>query len=428
LSSTLPPIPEITEVPAAELESLPAQPASSRHHVRGIVFGVLCSFGVFLGIVALDGLFTRLPALNGTPAHGERIGVLHVHTNLSCGSGSLPQVIGAARDADLSFLAITDHNLAMSQAAVNAADPPDFAVIDGEEVSTSTGHFLALGVSDTWPRGSSYDARTLLASARQAGAVNFIAHPFGLREHWHEWESPDYYGMEIWNDDAVWRQNGPLAMFTSLLLYPINSRLALVRLARTPTDNLAKWDQLQEQRHVAGICGSDAHAAITVNNQTVARFPGYYSVFSLIRQHVLLDASGDPNHASASDILAALKQGNAFCAVDALAPSDGFVQQIQSDAVSGQPVGPGHSVAYMPGATLHVAVPAGSPPAMLRVLRDGQEIAKQQTQSIDMLLPGPGRYRAEAYLRQPGLTGFGRWTLWIFANPVQVTATAGGSN
>jgi len=422
LSSTLPPIPEISEVLAGEPETLPAHVAAPIHRVRGTAFGVFSTIAIFLLIVALDGWLTRLPALNGTPARGERIGVLHVHTNLSCGSGSLPQVIAAARDADLSFLAITDHNLAMSQAAVNAADPPDFAVIDGEEVSTSTGHFLALGVSDAWPRGSSYDARTLLDSARRAGAVNFIAHPFGLREHWREWNSPDYEGMEIWNDDAVWRQNGPFAMLTSFLLYPINPRLALVRLARTPTENLAKWDELQEQRHIAGICGSDAHAAITVNNHTVARFPGYYSVFSLIRQHILLNPATDPNHAGAADIVTALKQGNAFCAVDALAPADGFSQEVKANAASQHAAGPGDSIDYSLGSTLHVSVPVGSPPAILRILRDGHEIAKQQTQMLDVPLPGPGHYRAEAYLRQPGLTGFGRWTLWIFANPINVTA------
>lgn len=376
----------------------------------------------FLLTIVCDGLFTHLPKLAGTPALGERIGVLHVHTKASCGSGTLPQVITAAKDANLSFLAVTDHNRAMSLASVAAADPPEFAVIDGEEVSTSTGHFLALGLSDAWARGSGYDARTLMASTRRAGAVNFIAHPFGLRDHWHEWETPDYAGMEIWNDDAVWRQNNAFEVAIAFLLYPINSRLALLRLARTPSENLAKWDELQQNRHVAGICGSDAHAALSVDNHVLARFPGYLSVFELIRQHVLLGNNADPDHAGADVILNALKQGHAFCAVDALAPSDGFTQTVSASTSSGfSSAGPGDSIPYTPGATLHVAVPAGTPPATLRILRDGHQITKRQTQSLDLAIPGPGHYRAEAYLRQPGLTGFGRWTLWVFANPVTVT-------
>jgi hypothetical protein len=58
---------------------------------------------------------------------------------------------------------------------------------------------------------------------------------------------------------------------------------------------------------------------------------------------------------------------------------------------------------------------------MLRVLRDGREIARQQASTLDLPLPGPGLYRAEAYLRQPGVTGWRRWTLWIVPNPIRVT-------
>jgi hypothetical protein len=371
-------------------------------------------------VIWLDGWVNRLPPLAGALAPGERVGVIHVHTNASCGSGSLPQVIEAARDADLSFLAVTDHNLAESQAEVAAADPPEFAVIDGEEVSTSSGHFLALGISSRWLRGSSYDARSLMASTRQAGAVNFIAHPYGLKDRWGDWSVKDFDGMEIWNDDAIWRHNSVLTILTSLILYPVNPRLALVRLASTPRQNLAKWDELLEQRPIAGICGSDAHASLRVNDRQIARFPSYLSVFSLIRQHVLLDAEGsaDNGQTSVDSLLTALKNGNAFCAVDALYPADGFTQKV---ITAGRTAGPGQSILWSQGAVLHVSVPAGADRPIVRVLRDGREIAKRETHVLDLPLPGPGQYRTEAYLRQPGLTGWHRQTLWIFANPVHVS-------
>jgi len=374
----------------------------------------------FVLLVWADGLLVRLPSLSGTPARGERVGVIHVHTAASCGSGSLPEVIATAKEADLSFVAITDHNLALSDAEVAAADPPEFAVIDGEEVSTASGHFLALGVSgNRWDRGTSYETRSLMHSTRQAGAVNFIAHPYGLRDRWTDWGADEYDGIEIFNDDAVWRKNTVLDITIGALLYPVNSRLALLRLARTPTENFAKWDQLLEQRPVAGICGSDAHANVIVNRMSIAKFPSYLSVFSLARQHVLLpeQASFDPDHAGADAILAAIKGGNSFCAIDTLYPADGFVQTISSPS---KVAGPGNTIEWGEGEVLHVRVPAGADNPMIRVLKDGREIAKGETHSLDIPITGPGHYRAEAYLRQPGLTGWRRWTLWVFANPIQV--------
>jgi len=141
---------------------------------------VVAVFAALVILVWLDGLLVHLPKLAGTPSRGERVGVIHIHTNASCGSGSLPEVIASAKDANLSFVAITDHNVALSDSEVAAADPPEFAVIDGEEISTANGHFLALGVSgNRWKRGVSYDTRSLMHSTREAGAVNFIAHPYG---------------------------------------------------------------------------------------------------------------------------------------------------------------------------------------------------------------------------------------------------------
>lgn len=382
-------------------------------------------FAAFVLIVWLDGLLTRLPRLAGTLARGERVGVIHVHTSASCGSGSLPQVISVAKEADLSFVAITDHNLTLSDAEVAAADPPEFAVIDGEEVSTASGHFLALGVSDSrWHRGSGFNARTLMASSRSHGAVNFIAHPFGLRDRWSDWGATDYDGIEIFNDDAVWRKNKVFDIAIAALLYPVNSRLALLRLARTPSENLAKWDELSAQRPVAGICGSDAHANLLINQWSIARFPSYLSVFSLARQHVLLPDHADPDKASADAILAAIKSGNSFCAVDALSPADGFTQTISNALDDSKLAGPGNAVTFHPAQRLHVQTPPSHEVPVIRVLRDGREIAKVQASSLDVPIPGPGRYRTESYLPQPGLTGWHRWTLWIFSNPIYVNDVA----
>ena len=357
---------------------------------------------------------------------GERIGAVHIHTQASDGSGTVPEVMAAARQANLSFLAITDHNVAMTAQDL-ADDPPDLPIISGEELSTSAGHFLALGLPAGWERPKTPDDRALLAAAGAQGAFRVIAHPYHPRTPWTDWNTSDFDGMEIWNEDAVWRQNNVLDLLIALLIYPENDQLAMVRLARTPELNFAKWDELLAQRPVVGMCGSDVHAKTKLSHTLFIRFPGYVPSFEVAREHVLLGPNaggGDASRATGAEILEALRHGHSFCALDALYPSNGFTTRVSSAGTSGVP---GDSLSWAGKGRISISVPAGASRPLIKVFRDGRVIIEQQTWTVDEPVPGPGRYRVEVFLRQPGLTGWRRWTLWAFTNPVYVTDPAGAS-
>ena len=88
---------------------------------------------------------------------GERVrGAYHVHTVRSDGTGTPEEVARAAGRAALDFVILTDHG-----DATRTPDPPRYVdgvlVIDAVEISTTLGHYVALGVtraSDTaWPGG-----------------------------------------------------------------------------------------------------------------------------------------------------------------------------------------------------------------------------------------------------------------------------------
>jgi len=374
---------------------------------------------LFLVVVLADGFFVRLPGPTPSAA-GERIGAVHIHTNASAdASGTIPEVLAAARRANLSFLAITDHNVAMTAQSIADA-PPDLPIIPGEELSTTSGHFIALGLPAGWSRPAPSDDKTLLAAAHAQGAFTILAHPFHPRTPWTDWTTSDFDGLEIWNEDAVWRQNNPFDLLISLLIYPENDQLAMVRLARTPEQNFAKWDQLLAQRPVVGMCGSDVHAKTKLSSRVFLRFPGYVPSLEVAREHVLLGPSvesGDSSRATGAEILDALRRGHSFCALDALYPSSGFAFRISSNA---QSAGPGDFLAWGGAGRINVSVPAGASQPLIKVIRDGHEIIDREAWTIDEPAPGPGRYRAEVFLRQPGLTGWRRWTLWAFTNPVYV--------
>lgn len=375
---------------------------------------------VAVGIL-LEGLLVKLPILSGCESAYERIGVIHIHTRASDGSGTVAEVMTAAEKANLSFIAITDHNVAMTESEL-AEDPPNLPIISGVEVGTSAGHFLALGIPPSWAQPKTTDDHVLLAAARAAGAFRILAHPFHPHAPWTDWKTSDFDGIEIWNEDAAWRQNNFFDLLDALLLYTVNNQLALVRLASTPEENFAKWDELLQQRPVAGICAADTHARIRLAFGKDWRFPGYVPSLEVAREHVLLppgSGGGNPGLASAAEIVDALRQGHSYCGLDSLYPADGFSFRISNGASSS---GPGDFLHWTGAARIQISTPSGPSLPLIKIFRDGRVIDEEQARTIDEPITGPGRYRTEVFLRQPGLTGLRRWTLWVFTNPVYVTA------
>lgn len=378
----------------------------------------------FVFSIWLEGLTLKLPSTGaGTLGPGERVGAVHIHTRASDGSGTVGEVVAAARKANLSFVAITDHNVSMTDSEM-AEDPPDLPVIAGEEMSTKSGHFVTLGVPINWQHPRTNQADLLLAAAHAAGGFNVIAHPFSRKIPWTDWNTSDFDGLEIWNEDEAWRRDNPLDLLISMLVYRVNDQLAMVRLAHTPVENLAKWEALLAQRPVVGMCGTDAHAAVKLGGGMLWRFPGYVSVFQVAREHALIETAAgveDARTATAADIFSALKNGHSFCALDAMYPANGFLDRIST---GGFTRGPGDFVQWNRTGTIDISVPHGASEPKIEVFRNGREIMEKNTWDVSEPLPGPGRYRTEVFLRQPGVFGWRRWSLWIFTNPIYVTAAA----
>jgi hypothetical protein len=109
------------------------------------------------------------------------VGALHAHSDNSDGALTPQQLADKARGENLDFLAITDHNNTVHQAAnVNA---PGLLLIVGEEATTPGGHF------NVWGLGGARDyvdfrvlsgdpaIHVIVADARARGALVSINHP-----------------------------------------------------------------------------------------------------------------------------------------------------------------------------------------------------------------------------------------------------------
>ena len=143
-------------------------------------------------------------------------GDCHLHTVHSDGRHTQASLAALAREAGLDFIGSTEHNTSSAQLTWGRHTPNDLLVLNGEEVTTRAGHWLALGLpAGTWVdwrfRPEDDALTTFTERVRGVGGLAVTAHPFapGPGSTWGF--DPTYAAMdlvEIWNgpwtlDDQV---------------------------------------------------------------------------------------------------------------------------------------------------------------------------------------------------------------------------------
>jgi hypothetical protein len=250
-----------------------------------------------------------------TPAGDELLdlrGVVHVHTRVSHDSrGSIGEVVDAAHDAGVSWVAFTEHTRHATLAPANGVIE-DVILIPGWEIDVLGGSILALGVADAaqLPR----EPRALVQAIHARGGAAFVGHfeqsaladtiRFGAA-------APD--GIEIANLHAI-AQQVRIGLALGELLMP--AALALRVLLRTPRENLAQWERLPGAPALVG--GVDAHAKFRALGPLGGTFDRYRDLFRLLTTHVRV------RERSAPAILEALRAGRGYVAFEGLAPVDRF--------------------------------------------------------------------------------------------------------
>lgn len=398
--------------------STPPPTARRRWAVFGSRRGRIVSAAVVLLAVSAGAWLANAALWRPLPLVGEAIddgyarasGVVHVHTTFSDGGGTPQEVVAAARAAGLDFVAITDHNNFDALAEEGYQD--GVLVLAGSEISTTKGHLLALGIENEPTFVFSRDARDGLLDVRDLGGFSFAAHPMSPRPDlaWSGWEVGGPWGIEIVNGDSEWRRADRLRLAATLARYRVNPIYAMLRILSPSRAALDQWDLLLAERDVVGIFGADAHANLPISDSSRLRFPSYETVFSLARNHLLLDAplSGDPA-ADRAAVLAAMRDGRFYIGLDGLAPADGFSFVVESP--SGHQWTMGQSVTYRPGLRVRAGgrLPEG---ATVRLLHNGEPIA-DATDTLAAELPGPGVYRVEVHVD-------GWQPPWVLSNAIAV--------
>jgi hypothetical protein len=352
---------------------------------------------------------------------------LHMHTPYSDGEWYHAQIAEAALRAGLDMICVTDHNVwVKGPERYYEKDGKRVLVLVGEEVHDQArqpqkNHLLVYGANRELARYAP-EPQALLDAARAAGALAFLAHPFDASVplfnyediSWVNWEVTGYTGLEIWNYMSDWARL--LTSKPNAIRYAFNPEQGV---CGPSNETLAKWDALTATgQRVVGIGNSDAHA--TEYQMWGLRrivFP-YEFLFRQVNTHVLTETPLTGEHPTdARLLLEALASGHCFIGYDGAAATRGFRFTASSERGNALM---GDEVVNRNGVTLQIAAPApaqGSPTrARLRLLRDGQEVArwKNQTHVTHVVPAGErGAFRVEAHLLFKD-----RVRGWIFSNPI----------
>lgn len=363
------------------------------------------------------------------PGRSPRLarGALHVHTTVSDGAGTPEDVASAAARAGLDFVVLTDHGDGTRMPAA-----PRFAhgvlLIDGVEISTNSGHYLALGLEQTpYPLGG--EARDVIDDVARLGGLGIAAHPDSRKPElsWREWNAP-LAGLEWLNADSAWRDEPRRSLARALAGYWWRPAETIASLLDRPQTVFARWDALSRRRRTIGVAGHDAHARVGARGRWDGapdaperyslRIPGYEAAFRAFSTNVSVAGplGNQAPAAAASTVLDALRHGRAFTSIDALVepPNLDFAAASGTDSWgAGDDVPAGRDVA------IRAASPQAPHDATVVIVKDGADVASGRVQAtVTHPATGPPAvYRAEIRVdRAPGSPP----VPWIVGNAIRV--------
>jgi len=283
-----------------------------------------------------------LPGTPRIPDSGlsvELVGVLHVHTTFSDGSGSPAEVVEAAAECGLDFIGINDHMSLGARESGYSGRISGVLALSGAEMHDKWwgGHHLLVYGVDRLPAGRSI--RGMIEDVAGLGGIAIAAHPcehpgYLPMTRSIRWRSvpPGLGGVEVWNYMSQWKAGVTPLDLARRLREPD-------RFVKSPArDTVAFWEK-------AGGCavgGPDAHAfLLRLFGRTRVAFP-YRMLFGRIRTHVLLDrAAGGGNLPTEADLVRALAAGSCFVSNALLGDARGFRMRRVTGGVEVEMPGPG---------------------------------------------------------------------------------------
>ena len=335
----------------------------------------------------------------------ERTGAFHMHSRYSDGTGSVEEILRAARQVGLDYVVLTDHDTLAPRREGWEGTHDGVALIAASEITPrDEGHLLAMNVR----RCAGYATlgnHAALDAIQAQGGYAVIAHPMGKRKltlgirhvPWDIWGHPVVRGLEIWSYTHDWVDG--VHWWRLPLAHEFWKRPE--RRIRGPDPGVLRlWDQLGRCRRLSGLGGLDCHGR-RVPLAGLIVFP-YELMFRLMRNHIFVEPQAWASNPAAA-LWEALAEGRCFIAHDILADSAGG--RCEALLPNGRALQMGEEAPFLPETVMSLVLPHE---AEERWMANGRCRLREKTDRLITRPGGAGVYRFEAWLDGAP---------WVFTNP-----------
>jgi hypothetical protein len=337
---------------------------------------------------------------------------MHLHSDFSDGSKSIPAIAEIAGESGLDFLMFSDHNTLEPRRRGMEGWYGSTLVVAGCELNDpdDRNHYLAFRIKKEPPKGLA--AAAYVRRVRAAGGFGIIAHPAEKRNFsdayppypWTDWDVKGFDGIEIWNQMSEWLEGVTRRNIWWRILHPLRS-------IRFPVwETLDRWDRLNRDRRVVGVGGIDVHAhRLRILGVPCVEIYPYKVQFKSIRMHLLTreplkqDGRKAPFRRAEASLFEALMAGRAFMSNHSLGDARGFRFWAEHKGAE-RPMGDRFQSAGCVVLHAHAGLRA-----RIRLLRDGRSVRENLGDSLSERVYEPGVYRVELFRKHRG---------WIYSNPI----------
>ncbi len=384
-------------------------------------------YGLYINQFDLSIVPRRLKNDNASGYYDYR-GVLNIHSTRSIGSATTSFIASSARSAGLDFIVLTDLNQ-FTPMPVSERYQGNLLVLNGGKYSYLDSRLLYYQSSQELPGTNLGETQVRFADYLSQPRNNnkdsllVLSDPYKLGFSWSGDIPEGLDGMEVLNLKSLSvraLENSKLSTLWSFLIYPFNSRLALIRLFLEPTEELDLFDHISQKRPFVGFVGAEASARALPFANYLVKFPSYQRLFDVASNHVVLKSELTGNFANDKvKIVQALKNGQFYMAFDIIGDPKGFIATMDDKTKSYMM---GSQVKLTKSLTMSIHLPM-KPKEFFEVVlyKNGERVRIFNKPEITVPIDSPGVYRVQVRVSPLWpLPDAHKWISWIYTNPFYV--------